>query len=112
MLGAGRRRLAHERVIELDAADEQHARIGALDVERRSIRPFEMQPRDAMDVDARRARASSHGNRRSARVLTPPPHGLLRGNAARSTSSVLTPAAASVRAATAPAGPAPATMTW
>ena len=54
---------------------------------------------------------SSHGNRVSARALMPPPHGLLRGNAARSTSSVERPAAARVRAATAPAGPAPATMT-
>src|SRR4051812_37672605 len=44
-------------------------------------------------------------------MLMPPPHGLLRGNAERSRSRTGMPAFASVRAAVAPAGPAPTTRT-
>src|SRR5713101_1801811 len=41
----------------------------------------------------------------------PPPHGLLRGNAERSRRRTEIPADARVRAAVAPAGPAPTTIT-
>ena len=46
-----------------------------------------------------------------ARSVTPPPHGLSRGNVARSTSSTLAPAEARRCAAVEPAGPAPTTAT-
>ena len=45
-------RRAHQRVVELHAPHEQHARIGALHVERRPLRPLQMQARDAMHVHA------------------------------------------------------------
>ena len=44
-------------------------------------------------------------------MLIAPPHGLLRGKRARSSRRTRAPAAASVRAAVAPAGPAPTTRT-
>src|SRR5579872_2835530 len=44
-------------------------------------------------------------------MLIPPPQGLLRGKAARSSRVTGTPARASVRAAVAPAGPPPTTRT-
>ncbi len=54
-LDAGARvdRRAHERMIELDAADEEHARIRPRHFKRRPIRSLEVQRADAMDVDAR-----------------------------------------------------------
>ena len=53
--------------------------------------------------------ASENGNCRAAESQTPPPQGLSRGNAYRSTSSTEAPSPASSPAAVAPAGPAPTT---
>src|SRR5579864_3164213 len=50
------------------------------------------------------------GKRLSTRRLMPPPQGLLRGKPDRSSRRTGTPARASVRAAVAPAGPAPTTV--
>src|SRR5258705_5652175 len=61
-------------------------------------------------VEMRVSAAGRYGNRRSARVVTAPPHALYRGNDARSMRSVRAPELASVRAAVAPAGPAPTTI--
>src|SRR5215831_576803 len=55
--------------------------------------------------------ASRYGNRFRTRRLIPPPHGLFLGNLDRSSRRTVTPARASVRAAVAPAGPAPTTKT-
>ena len=44
-------------------------------------------------------------------MLMAPPHGLLRGNRARSSTWTCRPASASVRAAVAPAGPPPTIRT-
>src|SRR5215813_4964385 len=55
--------------------------------------------------------ASRYGNRFRTRRLMPPPHGLFLGNLDRSSRRTVTPARASVRAAVAPAGPAPTTKT-
>src|SRR2546423_11963497 len=54
---------------------------------------------------------SRYGKRLRTRRLMPPPHGLLRGNAARSSRRTGTPREARARAAVAPAGPAPTTIT-
>ena len=58
-------------------------------------------------VEMRDSSRSRYGNRFRTRTLMPPPHGLFRGNDERSSSRTRTPARASVRAAVAPAGPAP-----
>src|SRR3954454_6772457 len=55
--------------------------------------------------------ARSKGSRRAARTVTPPPHGLSRGNSALSRRSTVSPRAAHSRAAVLPAGPAPTTIT-
>jgi hypothetical protein len=47
-----RLRRAHERVIELDAADEQHRRIIGLEIGSGASRPLQVQAGDAMDVHA------------------------------------------------------------
>src|SRR6478672_12952357 len=52
-----------------------------------------------------------NGSSRAARPVTPPPHGLSRGNVALSTSSTRAPDDARRYAATDPAGPAPTTTT-
>ena len=65
--------------------------------------------RDSACVAMRGSSRSRYGKRRSTRTLMPPPHGLLRGNTERSSRRTGTPAVARVRAAVAPAGPAPTT---
>ena len=62
-------------------------------------------------VAIRGSSGSRYGNRCSTRRLMPPPHGLFLGNLDRSRRRTVTPARASVRAAVAPAGPAPTTIT-
>ena len=52
----------------------------------------------------------ANGSRRAARPVTPPPHGLSRGNRARSSTSTEAPAEASLCAHVEPAGPAPTTI--
>ena len=67
--------------------------------------------RDTLWVTIRGSSRPRYGNRRRTRALMPPPHGLLRGNAARSSKRTGIPARARALAAVAPAGPAPTTMT-
>jgi hypothetical protein len=67
--------------------------------------------RDIRCVPIAVSSSASHGKRFRTRMEMAPPHGLLRGKAARSSTVTGTPAAASVRAATAPAGPPPTTIT-
>src|SRR4029434_468237 len=57
----------------------------------------------------RRSADSRYGNRVRTRVLIPPPHGLFLGKLDRSRRQTGNPAAASVLAPLAPAGPAPTT---
>ena len=67
--------------------------------------------RPTVCVAIRDSSGSRYGNRFSTRRLMPPPHGLFLGNLDRSSSRTVTPARASARAAVAPAGPAPTTIT-
>src|SRR5439155_24998273 len=67
--------------------------------------------REMTCVAMRGSSRSRYGKRRRTLRLIPPPHGLLRGNADRSMRRTLIPPDARVRAAVAPAGPAPTTIT-
>src|SRR5262249_20933113 len=67
--------------------------------------------RPTVCVPIRDSSGPRYGNRFSTRRLIPPPHGLFLGNLDRSSSRTVTPAFAKVRAAVAPAGPAPTTIT-
>ena len=100
----------HQQRIELDAADH-HAAGPSDSIDRRlAVRALRDAAGTAGASRSATSAGSRYGNRFSARRLIPPPHGLFLGNGDRSSRQTGTPASASVRAAVAPAGPAPTTM--